>query len=106
MKAKLKNAPITPRKAHVIAYMIRGKKTQEALDMLEFLPKKGAKIFRNILQSALTNARVNDKKTEDNFIIERVDVGAGIRLRRHKAWSRGRAQAITKRYSHLQIILS
>ena len=66
MKSSVRNVRISPKKLNVIAYIIRGKTAQEALDVLRFMPKKGATIVHKVLKSAVNNAVHNDsQKIED-----------------------------------------
>ena len=52
MKASQKNARISPKKANLIAGMVRNMKVTEALDQLKFTPKKGAQILYKIIQGS------------------------------------------------------
>ena len=74
MKAYLKNARISPKKLRVIAEVIRGKDAKEALDLLRFMPKKGAEIMYKVLASAVANAQHNDQAELDSLKIHTVSV--------------------------------
>lgn len=69
MKAKLKNARISPKKVYTVASMIRNKSALEALDILEFTDKKGAKILKKLLDSAVANASNNFSRNAESLKI-------------------------------------
>ena len=62
MKAIGRSLRITSKKINIIAHLVRNKTAQEALDILKFTPKKGARILRKIVESAVANAENNFKQ--------------------------------------------
>lgn len=106
MKSSVRNVRISPKKLNVIAYIIRGKTAQEALDMLRFMPKKGATIVYKVLKSAVHNAVHNDSQKMEDLKISSVVVSQGMMYKRINPVSRGRAHRILKRTSNVDITLS
>ncbi len=95
-------ARIAPRKARLVAALIRGKRVDQAMTELEFSKKRAAYYFRNVLKSAIANAEEKDADVTELFVTEsRVD--AGPMLKRFQPKDRGRAHPILKRTSHLYI---
>jgi len=59
-KAILRGARMSAQKGRLVADLIRGKPVDQAMNILAFTPKKGAKIIRKVLESAIANAEHND----------------------------------------------
>ena len=53
VSAILKGVRISPQKARLVADLIRGKKVDNALNILNFSPKKGAEIIKKVLELSL-----------------------------------------------------
>ncbi len=103
-KAKLKFTRIAPRKAMLAADLIRGKKSEEALNLLSFTPKAAAKIILKLLKSAVANA--TQKKIDvDRLYVKTVSVDQGPTMKRFMPRAQGRATSIRKRTSHITIVL-
>jgi large subunit ribosomal protein L22 len=106
MKAILKNSRISPKKANLIAKMVRGKTANSALDFLKVVPKKAAKILAKILRSAIANAENNFQKNSSDLKVEKVLVLKGRTLKRGVPASRGRVAPIKKRASNIFVELT
>ena len=59
VSAILKGVRLSPQKARLVADMVREKKVDNALDILNFCPKKGAEIIKKVVESAIANAEHN-----------------------------------------------
>jgi large subunit ribosomal protein L22 len=103
MKAILRTIRISPKKANLVAGMVRGKKVNEALPLLKFMPKKGADILYKVVLSAASNAKNNFKQNIDDLYITRLLVTKGPTYRRSLPISRGRVHPIDKRTSHITV---
>lgn len=103
MKAILRKIRISPKKANLVAGTVRGKKVNEALNLLKFMPKKAAKIIYKVVQSAASNAKNNFKQSMDELIITEILVTKGPTYKRSIPISRGRAHPIRKRTSHITV---
>ena len=105
MKAILRGIRITPKKANLVAGMIRGMPVKEALSLLKFMPKKGARILHKVLTSAAANAKNNFHQSIDDLIVTQVWAVKGVTLKRATPANRGRAWPILERTSHITIEL-
>ncbi len=103
MKAIAKRVRLSPKKANLVAGMVRGKKVQDALDLLNFMPKKGAKILRKVVHSAASNAEQNNQKDKEKLIVSKILVTKGPTYKRGVPASRGRVAPILKRTSHITV---
>jgi large subunit ribosomal protein L22 len=103
MKSYLKNARISPKKLNIVAGMVRGEKTVDALNQLKFTPKKGAKILYKLITSAVANATNNFDQNEENLFIKEIMVTKGITLKRGLPVSRGRYHPILKRNTNIHV---
>ncbi|PIZ71259.1 50S ribosomal protein L22 [Candidatus Peregrinibacteria bacterium CG_4_10_14_0_2_um_filter_43_11] len=103
MKAILRRSRISPKKANLVAGMVRGKKVKDALDILKFMPKKGADVLYKVVQSAAANAVNNFKQSIDSLFITRILVTKGPTLKRGVPISRGRTHPILKRTCHITV---
>jgi large subunit ribosomal protein L22 len=86
-----------------VAYMIRGKKVDNAINILAFSPKKGADIIKKVLESAIANAEHNNGADIDELMIKTIYVDKGAILKRIRARAKGRAGKIQKQTSHITV---
>lgn len=103
MQAILKHIRISPLKLRVIGRIIRKKNVLEALDILDNMPKKGAKILYKVVKSAAYNAKNNFGQKLDTLIISALQVDKGMAYKRGVPRSRGRVAPITKPTSNVKI---
>jgi len=96
---------ISPRKVRLIMDEIRGKKIEEALNQLSFVPQKGAFILKKLINSAVANAEQNFEMDVDRLYIKRIYADEGPTLKRFRPRAMGRAARIRKRTSHLTVVL-
>ena len=89
----------------MIVDMIRGRKVEEALSVLEFTPKKAARIVAKTLRSAVANAEDTKNVDVDELIVTRCWVDEGPTLKRMLPRAQGRATKINKRSSHITVIV-
>ena len=105
-RAVTKYLRIAPNKARLVANLIRGKRVGEALTVLRFTPKKGARFINKTLQSALASAENTKKMDIDKLIVKTIYVDKGPVLKRWHPRAMGRATPILKRTSHVTVVLS
>jgi len=101
--AKHKGARISAQKARLVADQIRGKRVDEALNILAYSPKKGADLVKKVLDSAIANAEHNNGLDVDELIVSTVFVDEGMTMKRIKPRAKGRADRILKRSCHITV---
>ncbi|MEM8983996.1 MAG: 50S ribosomal protein L22 [Pseudomonadota bacterium] len=101
--AKLRYARISPQKCRLVANMIRGKRVDQALNTLAFMPKKGARIVKKVLESAIANAEHNHGADIDELRVATIEINEAPTFRRYRARAKGRGTRIIKRNSHITI---
>ncbi len=104
-KAQLNNYRQSPRKVRVVANLVRGKSVQQALDTLTFTTKRSSQPLHKLLSSAIANAK-NLSLSLDNLVVKEIKVDGGPILYRRRPRSRGMANPIRKRTSHINIVLA
>jgi len=102
-KASLRGVRLSAQKGRLVADLVRGKPVEQALNILNFSPKKGAKIIRKVVESAIANAEHNDGADIDMLKITTIHVEEGSTLRRFTARAKGRGNRITKPTSHVYV---
>jgi large subunit ribosomal protein L22 len=103
--AKLTMHRSTPRKTRLVADLIRGKHVTEAESILKYTPNRVSGPMLKLLQSAKANAVNNHDMFEDSLYVAKIMVNEGPRLKRFQPRARGRADALIKRTSHIEITL-
>jgi len=101
--AKLKGARISAQKARLVADQVRGMPVEEALNLLEFSPKKAAHIVKKVLDSAIANAENNEGADVDELKISSIYVDEGMTMKRIRPRAKGRADRILKRSCHITV---
>ena len=94
--AKLRGVRLSAQKGRLVADLIRGKPVEQALNILQFAPQKGAVIIRKVLESAIANDEHNDGADIDELRITNILVERGTFLRRMRPQSKGRGAPIMK----------
>ena len=104
-KAVARYIRMSPQKVRLVADLIRGKKVQEARNILLYTRKYAAGIVANVLKSAVANATQNPNIDENVLYVKEVFVDQGPSLKRRRARAQGRAAGIKKRSSHITVVL-
>ncbi len=102
-KASLRGVHLSAQKGRLIADLIRGKKVDQALDILSFTPKKGAAIIKQVLESAIANAEHNDGADIDELKVSSIYVEKGTFMKRYSARAKGRGDRISKQTCHIYV---
>jgi large subunit ribosomal protein L22 len=106
-RAVVRDVTMSPRKMRIVANMIRGKRVDDALGILQLLPKKGARIIHKLVHSAAANLEDKSKgevETEKIFI-KAIQVDNGKIIKRWMPRAMGRANRIQRRTSHITVVL-
>ena len=105
-KASARFSKIAPRKARVIADLVRGRDVAEALQVLQFTAKRGAQVMHQLLESAVANARQAGIDVDELYISKAtVDKAPNKYFRRWRPRAMGRATRVVKGVSHIAIEL-
>jgi len=108
-KVKLRHIRITPRKANIVAKVIRNKKVSEAVEILKFIPKAASPIMLRLIKSGVAAINRHPETDRDNLFIKELRADMGPILRNAKRFiprAMGRASKIHVRTSHLTLIIS
>lgn len=109
MKARAvsKYVKISPRKTRRVVNLVRGKSVEEAFNILQFTPKKAARLIERTLRSAVANATNKEDADvrEDELVVKEAFVDGGISFKRIRPQPRGAAGVIRKRYSHITLVV-
>ena len=100
-KASLRGAHLSAQKGRLVADLVRGKKVDQAINILAFSPKKGAALVKKLLESAIANAEHNDGADIDELKIKAITVEQGATLKRFAARAKGRGNRISKPTCHI-----
>ncbi|MGB5326147.1 MAG: 50S ribosomal protein L22 [Pseudomonadales bacterium] len=103
VSAKLSGAQISAQKVRLVADQIRGKRAEDALDILSFSKKKAAGLVLKVLNSAIANAEHNEGADVDELKVSTVFVNEGRTMKRLKPRAKGRADRILKRACHITV---
>jgi large subunit ribosomal protein L22 len=104
-RAQTKYIRIPPRKARLIADLIRGMKVEDATIQLMFNKNKAGRLLQKTLNSAVANAETQLNAQRRDLKVQEVRVDAGPVLKRAKSKSRGGRVPVMKRTSHFTIVL-
>ena len=101
-------ARISPRKVRPLADLIRGKFVDEALDLLQYQPQRGARMLEKVLRSAMANAQDPDQNpgrmiNVNDLYVSTAAIQEGPMFKRIRPRARGMAFVIKKRMSHIQV---
>ena len=92
-------------KLNLVAELIRGKKAEEALNILAFSKKAMAKDASKVLASAIANAENNHDLDVDALVVAEASVGKGMVMKRFATRGRGKSTRILKPFSRLRIVV-
>ena len=105
VSATLKYALLSDKKMNLVADLVRWKKATEAMTMLEFLPKKGARTLYKLLKSAIANASAKWLPV-DQLFVDRIEVGRGPKIKRVRFVSRSRISHYEKYRCYVKVVLA
>ena len=100
-KASVRGVRLSADKGRLVADMVRGKKVDQAINILTFTPKKAAGIVKKALESAIANAEHNDGADIDELKVTSIYVEQAATLKRFSARAKGRGNRISKPTCHI-----
>lgn len=105
VQAIAKSVPTSPRKLSVVAALVRGRTVEEALTMLDHVPRRAATPVKKAVMSAKANADHNHNLKPDTLRIVEITVTAGPRLKRFRPAAHGRALPFQRKTSHIRVVV-
>lgn len=105
-RAIAKTLRVTPIKARLVVDLIRGKNVNDALDILNNMNKKPARLTKKVLESAISNAVNNNGAKQEELYVKEARVDAGPVMKRHMFDSRSHIGHNDKRTSHIVIVVA
>ena len=106
VKSIAKDTGLPASKVRPLVDMVRGKRVDEALNLLRYTPTPKARYLAKVVKSAAANAENNFQMDPADLKIVKIYVDEARSLRRFKARSRGRASPIRKNSSHITVIVA
>src|SRR5438067_11414630 len=105
-KAKLRYADMSARKVRPFAALIRGKRADEALESLRFLPNKSARLLEQVLKSALGNAEDRGARDIEDLVVIESRVDGGPMFKKGMPRARHQMFLVRRRYSHIHVTIA
>jgi large subunit ribosomal protein L22 len=106
VRAIAKDTGISPRKVRPLVDMVRGKKVDEALALLQFAPTPTARVVAKVVKSAAANAENNYQMDPAELKIVSISADEARTMKRYRPRARGRSTPILKRSSHITVVVS
>ena len=104
VSAKLSYLRISPRKARLVADLVRGKSVEKAQSILSFTIKRAASPILKLLNSAVANAKNNFHLDAKGLYVARIWVNEGAVYKRVMPRARGNANQLRKRTCHVELV--
>ena len=104
--AQLRYLPVSSQKVRLVLDLVRGKDAVQAMQVLQFVPKRAAKPVRKLLASAIANAEENFGVSRDDLYISKIVADEAPTRKWRRFGARGRFKPILHRSSHVTIVLS
>jgi large subunit ribosomal protein L22 len=105
-RAVASNARISPRKAALSATLIRGKRVEDALNLLTFELRRGSAMLKKVLESAVANAASQGGIDPMELVVHEATVDKGMTMKRSRPASRGRTASRYKRCCHIAVAVT
>src|SRR3954447_12367834 len=104
--AKHRFARISVRKLRPLLDLVRGKYADDAMDILKYMPHRGARMIEQVLKSAMANAEDKGIRNVGDLIIVDARGDGGPMFKRLMPRARGMAYTIRRRSAHIQTALT
>jgi large subunit ribosomal protein L22 len=106
IKASAKYLRVSPTKLRLVTRPLRGKKVEDALALLRFLPQKGARFISKVVEAAVANAEQRPQVDVDTLFVKNIWVDGGPTFKRFRPRAMGRVNRILRRTSHITVVLA
>jgi len=104
-RAVNRHVRIAAQKVRLVVDLIRGKGVEQALNILDYTPKRAAKVVAKTVRSVIANAQNTQSVDVDRLFVKRVFVDAGPTWKRFTPRAQGRATPIRKRTCHITVVV-
>lgn len=105
VKATAKHIAVSPRKVRLVLEHLPGRRVEEALTILRYMPIPSARKVAKVVKAAAANAENNYQMAPEELRIKAAYADEGRRQRRFRARARGRAAPLVRRASHITIVV-
>ncbi|MDP2916837.1 MAG: 50S ribosomal protein L22 [Dehalococcoidia bacterium] len=106
VRAVSKDTGVSASKIRLLVNLVRGKKVDEALNILKFTPTPNARFVAKVIKSAAANAENNFQMTPSDLKIVKIYADVARTLKRFKPRARGSVSPILKRSSHITVVVA
>lgn len=103
--ASARHVGISPRKVRLVLEHLPGKRVEDALTLLKYMPVPSARVVSKVVKSAAANAENNYQMATEELRIKAAYAGDARRLKRFKARSRGRVSRMQRRSCHITVVV-
>lgn len=103
--ASAKHVGLSPRKVRLVLEHLPGKRVEDALTLLKYMPVPSARIVSKVVKSAAANAENNYQMVADELRIKAAYAGDARRLKRFRARARGRVSRLQRRGCHITVVV-
>ena len=105
-RASIRNVPVAPRKARLVADLVRDRYVEDAMNQLAFIHKSTSKTIRKLIRSAIANAQYQDSTIdESNLFVKKIFIDEGMTRKWIRPRARGMANRILRRRCHITVVL-
>ena len=105
VRAVTKYTGISAQKARLVIDEMRGKRADEAVAILQFMPQQAASVVAKTIKSAMANAEENFGLDPDDLYISKIVADDAPQRRWRRFGARGRFKPWIRRSSHITVVL-
>lgn len=106
VEATTKHVKMSPMKVGEVTREIQGMSASKALELLQFIPRKSARLVEKTLKSAIANATNNANLRAESLRVKEAVANEAVRIKRWQPRARGSAGPLVRRMSHIRIVLT
>ena len=106
VRAIARNIRVSPLKMRRVVDLVRGKKAEDALSLLRYLPSPSGRVVAKVVQSAMANAENNYQISPADLRVVRIYADQGPMLKRARSSARGRVRPILSRFTHITVVVA